>query len=208
MNGYNGYITAGVAIVIGILICFWGYRMLKVTLGIMGAVVGASAGWALGLSWFPQSPGLALVCVVVGAVIGAVLCLWLFFLGIFLLGASAGTAVASAVFHGLGRQPEPLVVLIVAVVFGVLAIVLQKFMIVISTAFSGSYLLVAGLLQLLTGTPNGTPLWVNPLQPGPKGVLGVGAWILWVVVGLSAAAFQFRDRRRREEVVRQETQAA
>ena len=41
MNGYNGYITAGVAIVAGVLICFWGYRMLKVTLGIMGAVVGA-----------------------------------------------------------------------------------------------------------------------------------------------------------------------
>jgi hypothetical protein len=182
--------------------------MLKVTLGIMGAVVGASAGWALGLSWFPQSPGLALVCVVLGAVIGAVLCLWLFFLGIFLLGASAGTAVATAVFNGLGRQPEPLIVLIVAVVFGVLAIVVQKFMIVISTAFSGSYLLVAGILQLLAGTPNATPLWVDPLQPGPKGVVGMGAWILWVVVGLSAAAFQFRDRRRREEVVRQEAQAA
>jgi len=208
MNGYNGYITAGVAIVAGILICFWGYRMLKVTLGIMGAVVGASAGWALGLSWFPQSAGLALVCVVLVAVIGAVLCLWLFYLGIFLLGASAGTAVATAVFNGLGRQPEPLIVLIVAVVFGVIAIVVHKFMIVISTAFSGSYLLVAGILQLLAGTPNATPLWVNPLQPGPKGVLGMGAWILWVVVGLSAAAFQFRDGRRREEAVRQETQAA
>jgi Domain of unknown function (DUF4203) len=199
---------AGVAIVAGILICFWGYRMLKVTLGIMGAVVGASCGWALGVSWAPQSPGIALACVVLGAVVGALLCIWLFFFGIFLLGASAGTAVATAVFNGLGRQPEPLIVLIVAVVFGVLAIILQKFMIVISTAFSGSYLLVAGILQLLTGTPNATPMWVNPLQPGPKGVLGMGAWILWVVVGLSAAAFQFRDSRRREEVVQQETKPA
>jgi hypothetical protein len=204
----NEYITAGVAIVAGILICFWGYRMLKVTLGIMGAVVGASAGWALGLSWFPQSAGLALVCVVLGAVVGAVLCLWLFSLGIFLLGASAGTAVATAVFNGLGRQPEPLVVVIVAVVFGIVAIVVQKFMIVISTAFSGSYLLVAGILQLLAGTPNATPLWVDPLQPGPKGVLGMGALIFWVVAGVAGSAFQFRDGRRREEVVRQETQAA
>jgi hypothetical protein len=204
----NDYITAGVAIVVGILICFWGYRMLKVTLGLMGAVVGASCGWALGLAWAPQSAGLALVCVVLGAVVGALLCIWLFFLGIFLLGASAGTAVATAVFNGLGRQPELLIVLIVAVVFGVLALVLQKFMIVISTAFSGSYLLVAGILQLLTGTPNATPMWVNPLQPGPKGVLGMGAWIFWVVIGLAAAAHQFRDGRRREEVVRQETQAA
>jgi hypothetical protein len=57
-------------------------------------------------------------------------------------------------------------VLIVAVVFGVIAIVVQKFMIVISTAFSGSYLLVAGILQLVTG-PSAAPLWVDPMQPGP-----------------------------------------
>src|SRR5258705_223460 len=138
----SGYVTAGVAIVGGILICFWGYRMLKVTLGITGAVFGASGGWALGLSLASGSTGIALVCAVLGAVVGAVLCIWLFFLGIFLLGASAGTALAAAVFNALGHQPEPLVVLIVAVVFGVIAIVVQKFMIVISTAFSGSYLLV------------------------------------------------------------------
>jgi uncharacterized protein DUF4203 len=208
MNGYNGYITAGVAIVVGILICFWGYRMLKVTLGIMGAIVGASGGWALGLSWASGSTGIALACAVLGAVIGALLCIWLFFFGIFLLGASAGTAIATAVFNGMGRQPEPFVVLIVAVVFGVIAILLQKFMIVISTAFSGSYLLAAGILQLLTGTPNATPLWVDPLQRGPTGALGAAALIFWIVVGLTGAASQFRDGRKREEVVRQETQAA
>jgi hypothetical protein len=207
MNGYNGYITAGVAIVAGVLICFWGYRMLKVTLGIMGAVVGASGGWALGLSAGSGSTGIALACAVLGAVVGALLCIWLFFFGIFLLGASAGTAIATAVFNGMGRQPEPFVVLIVAVVFGVIAIVLQKFMIVISTAFSGSYLLVAGILQLLMGGPN-APLWMNPLQRGPTGALGAGALVLWIVIGLSGAAFQFRDGRRREELVRQETQAA
>src|SRR5215831_6456740 len=108
----NGYITAALAILAGILVCFWGYRLLKVTLGIMGAVVGASSGWALGLSLSPGSTGMAMVYSVLGAVIGAALCIWLFFLGIFLL-ASAGTALAAAVFNGLGRQPEPLVVLIV-----------------------------------------------------------------------------------------------
>jgi hypothetical protein len=97
-----------------------------------------------------------------------------------------------------------LVVLIVAVVFGVIAIVVQKFMIVISTAFSGSYLLVAGILQLVSGGPSAAPLWVDPLQPGPTGVLGVGALVFWVVVGVAGAAFQFRDGRRREEIAGKE----
>lgn len=199
----NSYVTAGVAIAGGILICFWGYRTLKVTLGIIGAVVGGSGGWALGLSVAPSSTVIALVCAALGAVVGALLCVWLFFLGIFLMGASAGTAIASAVFNGLGRQPEPLIVLIVAVVFGLIAIVAQKFMIVISTAFSGSYLLVAGILQLMTGSPNTVPLWVDPLQRGPTGVLGVGALLFWAMVGVAGAAFQFRDRKK--EVVRQES---
>jgi hypothetical protein len=112
------------------------------------------------------------------------------------------------VFNASGHQPEPLVVLIVAVVFGVVAIVVQKFMIVISTAFSGSYLLVGGILQLMTGGPNAAPLWMNPLQPGPTGALGMGALIFWLAIGVAGAAFQFRDGRRREEMVRQETQAA
>jgi Domain of unknown function (DUF4203) len=202
----NNYVTALVAAGAGILICLWGYRMLKLTLGIMGAIVGASGGWALGLSVAPGNSVIGLVCAVLGAVIGAGLCIWLFFLGIFLLGASAGTALATALFNGFGHQPQPLVVLIVAVVFGVIAILVQKFMIVISTAFSGSYLLVAGILQLMTGSA--VPLWVDPLQPGPTGVLGPGALVAWIVVGVIGAAVQFRDGRIREEVVRQESQPA
>src|SRR5580765_5998322 len=146
----NNYVTALVAAGAGILICFFGYRMLKLTLGIIGAIVGASGGWALGLSLAPGNTVIALVCAVAGALVGAGLCIWLFFVGIFLLGASAGTALATALYNGFGHQPQPLVVLIVAVVFGVIAILVQKFMIVLSTAFSGSYLLVAGILQFVS----------------------------------------------------------
>jgi hypothetical protein len=92
-------------------------------------------------------------------------------------------------------------VLILAVLFGVIAILVQKFMIVISTAFTGSYLLVAGILQLPTG--GAVPLWVDPLQRPPTGVLGPAAAVFWIVVGVAGAACQFRDGRRREEVVRQ-----
>src|SRR5262249_32473553 len=108
----NNYATVLVAISAGILICFWGYRMLKLTLGIMGAIVGASGGWALGFSVAAGSTVFGLVCAVVGALVGGGVCILLFFVGIFLLGASAGTALATALFNGLGQQPQPLVVLI------------------------------------------------------------------------------------------------
>ena len=149
-NVWAGQITAPLAVAVGLLICFCGYRLLKLTLGIIGFIAGATGAWAVGLSLAPGNDGVALLCALVGGVIGAALCLWLFFLGIFLLGASAGAVLATALFSAAGNQPQPMLLIVFAIVFGVIALVLQKFMIVVSTAFSGSYLVTAGLLHLLT----------------------------------------------------------
>ena len=89
VNAWTGQMSAPLAVAVGILICFWGYCLLKVSLGVVGFIAGAAGGWAVGLSLAPGNSGIALLCAVIGAVIGAVLCIWLFFLGIFLLGASA-----------------------------------------------------------------------------------------------------------------------
>ena len=115
--------------------------------------------------------GIALVCALIGGVIGAALCIWLFFLGIFLLGASAGAIVASAFFNAAGNQPQPILVLVLAIVFGVIALVMQKLMIIVSTAFSGSYLIAAGIVHLVTGIEDVSALWFNHLQPGSAGIL-------------------------------------
>jgi len=108
MNDYAwaGQITAPLAVAVGGLICFWGYRILKLTLGILGLLVGAAGGWAGALSLVPGHNGVALACAVVGGILGAILCVWLFYVGIFLLGASAGVVMAAARVCW-GRTPSP-----------------------------------------------------------------------------------------------------
>ena len=207
-NAWVGQISAPLAVGVGFLMCFCGYRILKLTLGIMGFMAAASGGWALGLSWAPNNGGIALICALVAGVIGAALCIWFFFLGIFLLRASAGAIVAAAFFNAAGNQPQPILLLVFAVVFGVLALVMQKFMIIASTAFSGSYLITAGLLQLLTGVQNGSPLWFDRLHPCSAGILGYVALAFWIALGLAGASFQYRGSRRRKEAVRHEEQSA
>src|SRR5208282_1724103 len=118
VNVWAGQLTAPLAIVVGILICFFGYRIVKIALGILGFILGATGGWAAGLSLAPGNHGIALVCAVIGGVIGAVLCVWLFLLGIFLLGASAGAIVAAAFFSAAGNQLQPILLLVLAIVFG------------------------------------------------------------------------------------------
>ena len=105
---------------------------MKVILGIMGFAGGFVGGWMAATSLAPGHDVIALVSALLGGVIGGVLCVWLYFLGIFLLGASAGVVVAGAVFAGMGHEAQPIFLLVSAVAFGLLALVLQKFMIIVS----------------------------------------------------------------------------
>jgi hypothetical protein len=212
MNVTNDYAWAGelsapVALAVGVVACFWGYRIVKVILGIIGFVAGAAAGWEFASALVPGHEVVAFVSALVGGATGAVLCIWLFFLGIFLLGASAGTVVAGAVFSGTGHQAQPLLYLAFALVFGLLALVLQKFMIVLSTAFGGSYLIVASIVKLIAGA-HAAPLWFDPSKAGSPDLLGYGVLAFWVILGLFGLSYQYRGAPRRNEVVRHETQPA
>jgi hypothetical protein len=205
--GWTGQLTAPVALAVGALSCFLGYRIVKVILGIIGFMAGAAGGWELALALVPGHSAVALVCAVIGGLIGAVLCIWLFFFGIFLLGASAGTVVAGAVFSGTGHQAAPLLYLAFAVVFGLLALLLQKFMIVVCTAFGGSYLITAGIVHLIAGS-HAAPLWFDPSKTAAPDTLGYIALAFWFILGLFGVSFQYRGVRRREAAVRQEAQPA
>jgi hypothetical protein len=199
-------VSAPIAIVAGLLVCFCGYRILKLTLGIMGFLTGAAAGWSFGLSFFPNHDAVALICAIIVGLIGAGLCVWLYFFGIFLLGAGAGAIVAMALFDAAGNQIQPLLVLVCAVVFGIIALVMQKLMIIASTAFSGSYLIVAGCMRLLTGAHNGLLLWFDRLQPRSPGTIGIVALAFWIVLGLAGLSFQYRNSNRKEESDRHKEQ--
>ena len=106
MNDYTqvGRVSALLVIVAGLLTCFWGYRILKVSLAMIGFIAGAFGAWQLGLSLANSSTGIALGCALVGGVVGAVLCLWLYFVGIFLVGAAAGMVVAAAFSNGIAHK--------------------------------------------------------------------------------------------------------
>lgn len=204
---WAGRIRAPLVIAAGLFTCFCGYRILKLTLGILGFIAGAEGGWAIGLSLAHGNSGIALLCAIIVGAIGAALCVWLFFLGIFLLGASAGAIVGAALFSASGNQPQPILLLVMAIVFGVIALIMQKFMIIVSTAFSGSYLVTTEIWHLLAGDQSISPLWFVHLQPGSAGWLSYAAFAFWLVLGLAGMSVQYRAGRRRDEDVRPEAKA-
>jgi len=182
--------AAPAAVLIGLLVCFFGCRIVKLSVGVMGLIAGATGGWAAGLQFAPHNNTVIIACAVAGGLVGAILCIWLFFFGIFLLGASAGVVVAIAVLNATGHQPEPIPVLVAAAASGIVALLLRNFMIIVSTAFSGSYLLTAGLLRLFTGTQH--TLWFEQLKGDSALTLGYVALGVWLLFGLVGMRFQFK----------------
>jgi len=82
---------------------------------------------------------------------------------------------------------------------GVIALVVQKFMIVLSTAFSGAYLIMAGIWPFVVDNANISRIWLYPAPNNSPGHLGYGALALWVLFTLIGVGAQLRGRRKKAE---------
>jgi len=184
-------VAAVFGVLAGLLGCFWGYRLLKVMLAITGLVAGATAGWTAALNFFPSGSMTPLIFALIGGVIGAVLCIWLFYLGLFMLGASFGTLIACSFFNSGGGQTQAVIILAFAVVCGLIVLAAQKFMIIVTTSFSGAWLIVAGVLHFVVGGSTPFPIVAHGLPPVPKGVPELVPVIAWLVIGVVGMTAQF-----------------
>src|SRR5580765_4210582 len=105
-------LSAPLALVAGILICFFGQRLVKVTLGLVGFVAGGAGGWAAAGAIWPDNSKAALICILAAGAIVAMLCFWLFHLGIFIAGAGAGAVATAAVLRAIEQPVKPVSILV------------------------------------------------------------------------------------------------
>lgn len=131
---------------VGILVCFFGYRLLRLTLIITGFALGGYLGFFIASRF--TGPGWLTVLSVIGlGVLGAVLTGFLFKLGVFVLGAVAAGLLVLVFAPGTGWQ-EVIFVLGIGLAGGVLALFLQRPVIAFLSAFLGAWWVVAGLFHL------------------------------------------------------------
>ena len=147
-NILNGIIGFGVFV--GVVQCFFGYRIFKLILGLTGFLLGGAMAVAISYA-SSQNEAVALLAGLVGGCIGAALLVAVYFLGIFCMGACLGAVLGAVLFAGAGNDPQPAVLLICAGIGGGLALIFQKFMIIFSTGFGGAWSVVAGLAYFISG---------------------------------------------------------
>lgn len=180
-------LQAFVSFLFGVVNCFYGWQLFRLVLALWGFVTGALVAVQL-FGMTPDSPT-ALLPMMIGGVIGAMVFSLLYMVGIVLLGAVFGFVLAVALL-GLVIELRAFTMLMIglvgALVFGLLAWWLNKRIIFLITAFSGSASIVnAALLVLGYQTPVNDLLTTPPLPdatPVPQGIALLFT-LIWLVLG-------------------------
>ena len=189
------YLIALASIGLGVVYCFFGYRIFKIVLGILGFISGASVAVRIALEVFGREPAIAILAGLVGGIIGAVLLVAFYFIGIFLLGAWLGSLLGVLLTGGGGSTVETVIILVLAVIGGIVAVMLQKLMIILSTSLSGAWGIVSGVFHFLGGGPG--PVRPFQFHPNLRVLRPVGAWgyvmlLCWVLIGVAGIVVQYR----------------
>ena len=94
--------AAVILLVGGVISCFAGYRVFRVVLGIYGFIIGAL--FASGLAG-PENTYWMIAAALAGGVVGALILIAAYFVGVALLGAGIGALTASLIWAALGKEP-------------------------------------------------------------------------------------------------------
>lgn len=174
----------------GLISCFAGYRVFRIVLGIYGFIIGAL--FASGIVG-PENTVWMIAAALGGGLVGALILIAAYFVGVALLGAGIGALVASLIWAALGREPGALVVILFAVAGALGALALQRYVIVGATAFGGAWTIIVGALAL-SGTRVAVDVtarnnvWLAyPMNPAPGNY-----WVLlvWLALGITGVVVQ------------------
>ena len=170
-----------------------GYRLFRVVLAIYGFIFGAMlASSVMGIS---NTAGMV-VAALVGGLIGAAILTFAYFVGIALVGAGLGAFVVHVGWSQWAAGDPPAILVIVLSIAGAVgAMLLQRYVIIVGTAFGGAWTMIVGGLALAgqrsaARALTSADVWtLYPLTPGR----GQG-WIptAWIALGLIGVAVQLR----------------
>jgi Domain of unknown function (DUF4203) len=190
----------------GIIAWAAGYRLFRFVLTLFGFYIGALAASAvLG----PGDRTMLVFAALGGGAVGALILFFGYFVGVALVGAGTGALSVHMIWSRLGTDPHAFVVILAAVAGAAAAMALQRYVIIIATAFSGGWTMLWGAMHVIdsSGTIARRPqVWmVYPLDLSPG-----RRWIVaaWAAIGLLGVFIQLRFTARQKALARVKAQKA
>jgi hypothetical protein len=174
----------------GAMACFAGYRLFRLVLGVYGfilgalfasSLVGASGTWTIVLA------------AVAGGAVGALVLFAGYFVGVALIGAGIGALAVNVAWKPFGGDPHWAVILVVAAVGAIAAMSFQRYVIILATAFGGSWTMLIGAAALMAGpgaraASAGSDVFV--VYPNYTGPNGMWVYVAWIAIALTGTYVQ------------------
>lgn len=176
-------LTALIALVVGLINCFAGFRFFRLVLALWGFLAGVALVNGL-LGGVADGTGLLLVGL--GGLVGAGVSFALYAVGVVIFGATFGFLLGATLANSAGLEGGMAFIIggLGAILLGLLALRAARFIVILTSAFGGAWAVVGGAL-VLTGTDPATPFLINPGVPtNERELLAVGAWLVLGLVGM------------------------
>ncbi len=187
-------------IVGGLIAWAAGYRLFRFVLTLFGFYIGALAASAvLG----PGDRTMLVFAALGGGAVGALIMFFGYFVGVALVGAGIGAFAVHTMWSAMGSVPHAFVVILAAVAGAAAAMALQRYVIIVTTAFAGAWTLLWSGMHLVDrgrNLPARPAVWmVYPFDLAPDRMWMLAAWI---VMGLVGVFIQLRFTGRVKALVR------
>ena len=179
--------AAVILLIGGLLACFAGYRIFRIVLGIYGFIGGALlASNIVGT----ENTMVMIGAAIAGGLIGALILIAAYFIGVALIGAGLGAVVANMIWAAIGGEPHIAIVIVLAIAGALAALALQRYVIIVATAFGGAQTVVVGAAALMgnrmaSEVAAKAVYSVYPLNPMPGTVIDAAASFVLGIAGLA-----------------------
>lgn len=147
----------------GLLDCFFGYRIFKLTVTLWGIVLGAFAGYVVAFAM-----GLAPVGYIIGIILGAALVGWLAFMmylaAVFLAGLFFGVTLGILLLANYDQNVALAAGIVLGLIGGFVAVKFQRLLIIFSTSLLGAFRVLLALMFFTNRTDWNFYLFQQPQQ--------------------------------------------
>jgi hypothetical protein len=203
---FDGVLWLLVFLSLGILNCYFGYRLFIITVGVIGFLLAGALGYVIGD--FLGSHVIALVLALGLGLLGAWGSITAYYAFIFVIGGF-GFAFLAAFLLGIQRENISILIpLIAGLIGGLLALWLQRIIIIFATAYQGALSSVLAVAALISG--GGIMAYrrlLNGVLGGDLGrtgglwfYLGALAWLILFVSGLITQSFSKKEMLRQSKI--------
>lgn len=173
----------------GLLSCFAGYRVFRIVLGIYGFILGAllaSAAMGTEQTWWMVGAA------VVGGFVGALILIAAYFVGVALIGAGLGALTANLIWASFGAEPGLIPVILLSIVGALGALALQRYVIIVATAFGGAQTAIVGAAALMGDRAAADAAARSVYRVYPLDAFPATKWdlVAWLVLGVTGVVVQ------------------